>query len=454
MKTIPPLVPGLLVLLTAGIAAAAVIHVPADYPTIGAGIAASSETDTVLVAPGTYSGAGNCNITIQGRSFTLMSEAGAASTVIDGQYYSPAFSVYGVPSSATIEGFTMTNCGNTLGGAIYLGGSTQMRIRNCVFYDNRATVKGGAICSGSGARASFEGCVFQQNEAVDSGGAMYFSNAGSTDLLISDCTFAENTSGSGGAIYCEEYVRISLMGCDFSRNSATRYGGAVCCWDYGAWVTATDCSFVSNVAGFFGGGIHVGPGRTVLSGCLFQGNSAVDRGGAACSFSTFLATECTFIDNAAETKGGALWLSADSYSIVSHCTLVGNSAAMGGGIFLWGFNPPPVMENNIIAFSGAGGAVHDEGQSPVVLACCDLYGNAGGDWTGSIAGQCGQNGNIDSDPLFCMEDSMLSAWTLHSNSPCASANSAGCGTIGVWDVDCGWSGVREASWGQIKALYR
>jgi hypothetical protein len=61
-------------------APASTIRVPADQPTIQAGINAASNGDTVLVAPGTY----NENIDFIGKAITVTSSGGAAQTIIDG----------------------------------------------------------------------------------------------------------------------------------------------------------------------------------------------------------------------------------------------------------------------------------------------------------------------------------------------------------------------------------
>ena len=106
----------------------------------------------------------------------------------------------------------------------------------------------------------------------------------------------------------------------------------------------------------------------------------------------------------------------------------------------------------IVAFSVSGDGVHTYGGA--TLRCCDIYGNAGGDWIGSIAGQLGLDGNISEDPLFCDPETL--DFTLHPDSPCApfTPPNPECDLIGAWPVGCSPTPMLETTWGAMKALFR
>lgn len=97
---------------------------------------------------------------------------------------------------------------------------------------------------------------------------------------------------------------------------------------------------------------------------------------------------------------------------------------------------------------------------PIQFTCCDVWGNAGGDWVGPIAGQYGIDGNIREDPRFCVPED--GDFRLLEDSPCAPGTE--CDRIGAWPVGCGASSVADgpdgappattSSWGELKALYR
>ena len=61
----------LIVACAASAAWAVTFHVPGDFDEIADAIAAAANGDTVLVHPGTYTGAGNRALDFGGRSLTL-----------------------------------------------------------------------------------------------------------------------------------------------------------------------------------------------------------------------------------------------------------------------------------------------------------------------------------------------------------------------------------------------
>src|SRR5580658_9143730 len=88
-------------------ASASTINVPAQQPTIQAGINAAVNGDTVLVAPGTYFE----NINFNGKAITVTSSGGPAATIIDGSRNLSPVTTFSPneTSNAVISGFTLQN---------------------------------------------------------------------------------------------------------------------------------------------------------------------------------------------------------------------------------------------------------------------------------------------------------------------------------------------------------
>ena len=88
-----------------------------------------------------------------------------------------------------------------------------------------------------------------------------------------------------------------------------------------------------------------------------------------------------------------------------------------------------------------------------MLQCSDVFGNAGGDWVGCIAGQELQPGNFAADPLWC--DPLQNDFHVRSDSPCLPENRGedGCGAIGAFGPVC-ITAARPATWTQVKSFYR
>lgn len=117
-----------------------VIHVPADYTEIQAGIDAAQELDTVLVAPGTYSGEGNRDLDLKGKNIKLISDGiGQATIECGGSPSEPHWAVYlhsEEDSSSLIDGFHISGAYDGQGwqeAILLLSGAA---IRNCAIVGN------------------------------------------------------------------------------------------------------------------------------------------------------------------------------------------------------------------------------------------------------------------------------------------------------------------------------
>lgn len=144
-----------------------------------------------------------------------------------------------------------------------------------------------------------------------------------------------------------------------------------------------------------------------------------------------LIQRCTLCANHAAGGGGGLFLDSSNPSILA-CTIASNSSPIGSGLALQASSPD--LAKTIIAFGTSDRAVRLDAASNPVLACCDIYGNEGGDWVGPprFAYQSEQNGNLSADPCFC--DPVGEDYRLWNFSPC---NQGGpCGLIGAWLVGC------------------
>ncbi len=207
----------IILLFTAAFAHAATRLVPAQYPNIQAAIDDCNDGDTVIVAPGTYTGPGNRDIDFCGKAITVQSidpnnPAVVARTIIDSNA-SPAdrhrgFMFHsGEDANSIVAGLTIINGYADQGAGIRITagrrgeaqtGPVKCRILNCVITQNTATYYGGGICI-SASSSTITNCTVVHNRSRSGGGIWCIGS----DAIIANCTISENTAlSAGGGLYC------------------------------------------------------------------------------------------------------------------------------------------------------------------------------------------------------------------------------------------------------------
>jgi PKD repeat protein len=251
--------------------AGTIINVPGDQPTIQAAIDASADTDTVLVAPGTYYE----NIGYHGKDIVVSSHflfdqdpKYILSTVINGSAPSHADTascvriVDGQGPSTVLQGFTLTEGTGTVwtdpqghgvyreGGGVLTEGSTPIIQYNLII-DNVAidrtdltSAGGGGIRSGAG-QVSILNNVIMDNQGRYGGGIVL----NYTPAIIRNNVIARNTGGE-----------------DFGGAGIWKYGGAS--------ATVENNTIVGNISASYGGGVYCGGSTIMARNNLIRSNAA------------------------------------------------------------------------------------------------------------------------------------------------------------------------------------
>ncbi len=373
-----------------------------DFPTIQAALDAAESGDTILLAEGTFVGEGNHNLDFLGKAITVQSWSGDPATCI-------------------------IDCGGRDSGDVERGFEFH-------FGETAAAVVRGLTITNGIATGPCPGCT---------GGGVHCRDASSP--TIENCVFFANTAYEGGGLGCDPGTAPTIRNCRLEGNSCTDEGGGIYLHSASPWIVG--CLITANESPAYGGGAHILHGSARFEDCLFSDNLAGTHGGAVSldrGWQTL--TQCTFVGNTSYNMGGAIACLGDS-STITQCTFYGNRTYYGGGTIASRQFSSATVQNSILAFAEAGEAIYCDGFGGVTLSCCDIFGNAGGDWVGCIAEQFGSAGNICEDPLFC--DAAGGNLRLLDGSPCApfSPQNPECDLVGAWPVGCSPGSLLEASSG-------
>ncbi|MCK5052271.1 MAG: T9SS type A sorting domain-containing protein [Candidatus Cloacimonetes bacterium] len=200
-----------------------------NFTTIQEGINASTDSDTVLVYPGTYYE----NLDFNGRNIVLASlelttgnEQYIVSTIIDGQRSGSCIRIHNGESNAHIQGFTIQNGFGTQfwsrdGGGILVHDYSTVYIINCIIKNNNANAGAGLYARHG--YLNISGLIIKNNSA-HIGGAIYIND---DSTLIFDpenrCSIYNNNAGRGSDIYIEDSGHVYVVVDTFSIYEPSRF---------------------------------------------------------------------------------------------------------------------------------------------------------------------------------------------------------------------------------------
>lgn len=185
---------------------------------------AAASGDEVVLADGLYTGLGNRELSLGGKTLLVRGENGSATSVIDCEEQGRAFDLAGSLDVLTLRGLTIRNGLARAGGALRMLAGSSLTVEQCQLESCTSFTHGGALYS----RDSFpilRGSRLSQNLARGShGGAAYVRGGG---LAVRNCLIDRNScSTTGGGVYVDSCL-AALDGCTFADNLAQGFGGAL-----------------------------------------------------------------------------------------------------------------------------------------------------------------------------------------------------------------------------------
>lgn len=411
-----------------------------DYTAIQPALNAAREGDTVLVKPGEYvirepldfnasPAATPPGARPPGKDLVLRSEAGPESTVIrmaadpaDPDYASVF--VFGAEETraSRLEGLTLIGGQGCFiraapehtqyGGGIFCIRSN-VTIADCIIRENEAigwqAGRGGGVACW-GCAPALQGCVVTNNQSATGGGIYCYDSV----VAVSNCIVEDNVAFMDGGGVCSEDSNVTISDCRIAGNRVSQAlphgrGGGVAWFD--GSVVLEHCEITGNAASSDGGGVFCRGGESPrLMECSLTANHAGNDGGALCctEFEVLPVTGCFIQENMADGEGGGIWgsvfvtqsilygnvslggrgggIHARGINSVVDCTIVGNSAKEGGGVYHYNIG----AVRNCIVWHNAGGAFgFDSLPSAVSYSCIE----------GDLPWE--DRNNIEEDPLFC-----------------------------------------------------
>jgi hypothetical protein len=442
-----------------------IINIPADQPTIQAGIDVAVDGDTVLVQPGTYIENINYNgknITVSSLFLTTQDTIYISQTIIDGDSIdSVVIFESGEDSTAVLLGFAITNGlasgtypANSGGGVNCFEASPTLSDLHII--NNYAHYGGGISCY-TNSSPIIKSVLISNNTAVARGGGIWcgFDSSPNLEDIIIDNNYANLSKGGGIFIGYDSspiFNTISVI----NNHSGFRGGGVYCC--YNSNPIFNNAIISDNTAEMEGGGISVwNEGLIQLTNSIISGNSSeyFDAGkGGGCEIvasSSAILKNVVISNNISDFGGGIYFFGSNySYLILENVTITENTALTGGGIY--GSRAALDLTNCIMWNNTLEEVYFNEENDPssITIAYSDIEGGEAGIVTNNNGNVYWLEGNIGEDPLFVGTGD--DPFSLLEDSPCIDAgipDTTGLnlppwdiiGNLRIWDGDGNGSAI-------------
>ncbi|MEM7124695.1 MAG: right-handed parallel beta-helix repeat-containing protein [Chloroflexota bacterium] len=287
--------------------------------------------------------------------------------------------IYVFGASPTITDVTVSGSQADYGGALYLHNVISMTLENLTFRDNSATERGGAIYlfnspikkihniqveknvapEGAGIFLEKSETKLTQNTLINNGDGGT-QNGGALYLLASPATLEKNNitgnrAENGGGLYIDgkdeltETAAVAIVGFnEIVSNSATRGGGLYVQNDK----SQIQLNTVRENSASQGGGIFISVTETSLISNTISSNQALSGAGIYLDNTSDAATiRGNFVSqnrasgSGTNDGGGGFYLANAAVPITAN-TVVTNSAATGGGVFI--YQSSSILEKNLL----------------------------------------------------------------------------------------------------------
>jgi len=356
-----------------------------------------------------------------------------------------------VSAACTGSYFFVTGNKAANGGGIFVNGSTSVTLSadNAVelyLTSNSATNYGGGICISSNGVVNGTGyLLIGGNEALLGGGICL--NTGTLDLAWSSgdspTLYNNKARNRGGAIYgTGDGSTIRLRGVEVGTigNRATNDGGGIAVLE--STVECINTRIMSNWAGASGGGLYAysadvsflsdaseGTYGVLPLGQILDNESDSSGGGIYTSYTALEIGNAFLYANQAGARGGAMYLSTFSTSLIYNTLIVGNDAVVTGkAIRAYGTANATILLQCTVNDHGQTGAIATDSDAELFVTNSIIADHVTESNTINYSdiewGYLG-TGNINDDPLYMNEGAV--DYRLRYGSPCTNQ-----GTVISW----------------------